>query len=233
MQIAFDLGQSEIFLSVRNRLLREYDCVAYAPVLDPAARLMRAFLGSRSRDETATAAFTRLLSHYGSVAGVAAAAPKDVEALIAGVTFADKKAAELVQALRRLEALSGDVSLDFLGDWSVAEALRYLEAFPGVGRKIAAAVLNFSTLRKPALVIDGHVLRVMGRLGLIPPRMKNAAAAYDLVMPALEAWPAAELFEFHWLLKQLGQDLCEAWRTRCRPCPLDMLCPKRGLRTLH
>ncbi|HXC54350.1 MAG TPA: hypothetical protein VNU97_03570 [Rhizomicrobium sp.] len=233
MQIALDFGQTETLLSARNRLLRLYEPVPYEGLFNPTDRLIRAFLGSRTRDEIATAAFVRLRRQYGSAAVLAEATPNDVEALIAGVEFADKKAVDMVFALRRLKALSGDFSLEFLQDWSVADALRYLESFHGVGRKIAAAVLNFSTLRKPAFVIDTHVLRVLVRLGFLPPRAKTAETAYDLLMPSLAGWPAAELYEFHWLLKQLGQELCEFWRTQCRSCPLEPLCPKRGLRTWH
>jgi endonuclease-3 len=232
MQIALDLGQSEAFLSVRNRLLRLYDAVPYDSLSDPADQLIASILGSRTRDQVKRLAFARLRSRYG-VAGLAEADPKEIEPLIAGVEFADKKAVDIVFALRRLKAISGDLSLDFLHGWSTAEALRYLEDFHGVGRKIAAATVNFSTLRKPALVFDTHVLRVLRRLGFLPPHVKDAGPAYDLIMPSLEDWSAADLFEFHWLLKQLGQDVCEALRTNCRACPLETLCSKRGVRTFH
>ncbi|HEY4942749.1 MAG TPA: hypothetical protein VII56_15075 [Rhizomicrobium sp.] len=232
MQIALDLGQAEAFLSVRNRLLRLYDPVPYDSLSDPTDQLIASILASRTRDEVKRRAFARLRSRYG-VTVLAEADPKDVEARIAGVEFADKKAVDIVFALQRLKAISGDFSLEFLADWSTAEALRYLEAFHGVGRKIAAAVVNFSTLRKPALVCDTHILRVLGRLDFLPPHVKSAGPAYDLVMPSLGAWSAADLFEFHWLLKRLGQDVCEALRTNCRACPLETLCPKRRVRTFH
>ncbi|HEY0302736.1 MAG TPA: hypothetical protein VGC36_15425, partial [Rhizomicrobium sp.] len=193
---------------------------------------IRSILGSRTRDAVKQAAFHRLREHY-DVPALAAAAPKDIEPLIAGVEFADKKAVAIVFALRRLKAISGDYRLDFLDGWSTGDALRYLEAFHGVGRKIAAATLNFSTLRKPALVIDVHVLRVLRRLGFLAPHVNDAGPAYDAVMPALENWTAEDLFEFHWLLKHLGQDICGALRTECRPCPLRSLCLRRGVRTFH
>jgi endonuclease-3 len=232
MQIALDLGQTEAFLSVRNRLLRMFDAVPYDSLSDPTDQLIASILGSKTLDVVKRRAFARLRSRYG-VADLAEADPKQIEPLIAGVTFADKKAVDLVFALRRLKAISGDFSLEFLHDWNTADALDYLEDFHGVGRKIAAATVNFSTLRKPALVFDTHVLRVLGRLGFLPPHIKSAAPAYDLVMPSLGDWSAANLFEFHWLLKRLGQDVCEALRTDCRACPLETLCPKRGLRTFH
>ena len=232
MQIALDLGQNEAFLSVRNRLLRLYEPVLYEGLIRPTDQLVRSILGSRTKDAIRQAAFYRLRDRY-DVPALAEADPKDVEPLIAGVEFADKKAVDVVVALRRLKAISGDFSLDFLDDWSTTAALRYLESFHGVGRKIAAATVNFSTLRKPALVIDTHVLRVLARLGFIPPHVKSAETAYDIVMPSLVDWPAEDLFEFHGLLKHLGQDICQALRTDCRACPLEPLCRKRGVKTFH
>ncbi len=232
MQLAFDIGQVEALIAVRNRLLRMYEPVLYEGLIDPTDQLIRSILGSRTKDAVKQAAFRRLRERY-DVPALAAAAPKDIEPLIAGVEFADRKAVDIVFALRRLKAVSGDYRLDFLDGWSTGEALRYLEAFHGVGRKIAAATLNFSTLRKPALVIDVHVLRVLRRTGFLAPHVNDAAPAYDAVMPALENWTAADLFEFHWLLKHLGQDICGALRTECRACPLQPLCLRRGVRTFH
>jgi endonuclease-3 len=232
MQIARGLGHSEAFLSARNRLLRLYDAVPYDSLSDPIDQLIASILGGRTPDEIQRHAFARLRSRYG-VADLAQADPGEIAPLIARVEFADKKAVDIVFALRRLKAISGDLSLDFLHGWSTPAALRYLEDFHGVGRTIAAATVNFSTLRKPALVLGTHVLRVLCRLGFLPPHVKDAGPAYDLIMPALEDWSAADLFEFHWLLKQLGQDVCEALRTNCRACPLETLCSKRGVRTFH
>jgi endonuclease-3 len=232
MQLALDIGQTEALIATRNRLLRIYDPVLYDVHLDPADQMIRSILGSRTKDAMKQAAFRRLRARF-SLPEIAAVQPKDIEPLIAGVEFADRKAEHIVIALRRLKAISGDFRLDFLDDWNVDAALRYLEAFHGVGRKIAAATLNFSTLRKPALVIDTHVLRVLQRLGFLPPHIREAGPAYDRIMPALDAWSAEELHEFHWLLKQLGQELCGALRTDCRSCPLQSFCLKRGVRTFH
>ena len=64
----------------------------------------------------------------------------------------------------------GVLSLDFLADLPVEEARAWLERLPGVGPKTSAAVLSFSTLRRPALPVDSHHHRVAARTGLIPSR---------------------------------------------------------------
>lgn len=230
MQVAFDLGQSEAFVSVRNRLRRLYGVIACERLRDPVAQLVKSMLSTHTYDRLSSAALERLQHRYHDWQALADAPAREIEDLIGAVKYPDKKAVEIPRALRRLKAISGDFCLDFLHEWDVAEALRYLEAFDGVKRKIAAAVLNFSTLRKPALVIDSHLLRVLGRLGFVGPRVADALPAYESVMPALAGWSAGELFEFHWLLKRLGQDICRPQGPKCRTCPLETLCPKRGLR---
>ncbi len=229
------MAKVEAFLSVRNRLLPAVRRVPYDSLSDPVSQLIASILGSRTRSTEVPPPRLGAAAQplWRDRAWPRRRPPKRSKPLIADVTYADKKAVEIVFALRRLKAISGDLRLDFLHDWSTADALRYLEDFHGVGRKIAAATVNFSTLRKPALVFDTHVLRVLRRLGFLPPHVKDAGPAYDLIMPSLEDWSAADLFEFHWLLKQLGQDVCEALRTNCRACPLETLCQKRGVRTFH
>ena len=71
--------------------------------------------------------------------------------------------------LGAIEAERGSLDLGFLADAPREEALEFLEALPGVGRKTAACVLLFS-FDRPELPVDTHVYRVASRLGLIRPR---------------------------------------------------------------
>ena len=232
MQVALDIGQSEAFLSVRNRLLRMYEPVLYEGLIDPTEELVRAILGRGTSDAVRQLAFYNLRDRF-DLAALAQAEPQQIVPQIATIDGAGDKAADIVLSLRRLKAISGDVRLDFLDGWGTADALRYLEALPGVDRAVAAAVLNFSTLRKPALVFDPPVLRVLHRMGFLPLHVRSAAAAYDIVMPALEGWPAEDLFELYWLFKQLGRELCGTLKTDCPACSLQPLCRKRGVKTFH
>jgi endonuclease-3 len=228
MQIAFDLGQSETFISVRNRLRRLYGVAGHDFLRDPVSQLIKSMLSTHTYDRVSTGALERLQGRYRDWDALAKAPAADIALLIGDVTYADRKAAEIGIALRQLKARSGDLCLDFLHDWTTADALAYLENMQGVGRKISAAVLNFSTLREPALVIDSHLLRVLAQLGLIGPRVDNALTAYQVVMPMLTAWTAGELFELHCLLKRLGQDICRPVQPRCCTCPLETLCRQSG-----
>ena len=103
------------------------------------------------------------------------------------------------------------------------EALIWLERFPGVGRKVSASVLNFSTLRRPAFVIDTHILRCLRRFGVISAKA-DTMTAYDSVMSATSGWSADDLVHLHIVLKRLGQTICRWDRGECRICPLKGHC---------
>jgi endonuclease-3 len=124
------------------------------PRRTPIGQMIKSSISSRTRDAVSLAAFHRLKARFGSAAGIAHAEVKDVEHEIAAVTFADVKARRLIEALCQVEARHPDFRLDHLATFTIPDALRELEQLPGVGRKTAASVLNFSTLRQPVLVVD-------------------------------------------------------------------------------
>jgi endonuclease-3 len=190
------------------------------PLRRPVGQLVKSLISSRTRDEVSLEALHRLKTRFGSAAGIAAAPVAAVEQAIAAVTFADVKAIRLVDSLQRIEAEHPDFCLDHLGALSIAAALAELERLPGVGRKSAASVLNFSTLRRPVLVVDTHVARVLGRLGLVG----DAVRISESVTAAMTAWSADRFAVFHAILKRLGQTLCRWDRPHCHRCPLESLC---------
>lgn len=225
-QLPFPFGQSADLCSVRDQLRAVYGEIRDPERLSPIDQFVRSFLGSRTYDEVSWNTFHRLTSHYGSWDRVADARPDEIETLLADVTYPDKKAVDLKRALQKIRARTGAVDLDFLGDLDTETALLWLEQIYGVGRKIAAATLNFSTLRKPAFVADTHVLRVLQRFGFVKPGA-DARGVYGVVMAAAQGWSADELYELHWYLKILGQRTCTYHRALCNICPLSAICLRR------
>jgi endonuclease-3 len=226
MQLPFPFGQAADLRSVRNRLRVVYGAIRDAERLNPIDQFVRSFLGSRTYDRASWNAFLRLLSRYESWDDVADATPDDIAAALAHVTYPEKKAPELKRALEKIRARAGAINLDFLQTLDTGTALLWLEQIHGVGRKIAAATLNFSTLRKRAFVVDTHVLRVLQRFGFVKPNA-GTEETYNAVMAAAEGWHADDLYELHWHLKTLGQRTCTHRRARCENCPLAAICMKR------
>jgi endonuclease-3 len=193
----------------------------------PIGQLVKSLISGRTRDAVSLAAYHRLRAHFGSAGGIAAAEPSGVEAVITDVTFARAKAEWLVAALRQIREERPDFRLDFLGALPLDAALAWLERLPGVGRKVAASVLNASTTARPVLIVDSHVLRVLQRLGFVPagadPRMASEA-----VMAAMPAWPADDFLMLHHGMKRLGQRFCHVAMPDCAACPLAAECPEAG-----
>jgi endonuclease-3 len=210
--------------AIQSRLRAVAGPIRDAQRLDPVSQFVRSFIASRTHDRDSWEAFMRLTRRFESWEALADAPVAEIEALIQGVTHAQKKAPELKAALRAIRARAGELNCDFLEALPVEQGLRWLEAIHGVGRKIAAATLNFSTLRRRAFVVDTHVLRVLKRFGFVS---TSAEAAYDAVMEAAEDMNADDLYELHWHLKRLGQRVCTSVHAHCGSCPLAADCLKR------
>jgi endonuclease III len=193
---------------------------------DPTSQFVRAFIGSRTYDETSSHVFDRLTTLYRNWDDFADAPASEIEKVLAGVTYSQEKAVNLKGALRKIRASAGAIDLEFLADLPVEMGLSWLEGIYGVGRKIAAATLNFSTLRKRAFVVDTHVLRVMRRYGFVG-RKADEVVIHDAVMASAPDFDADDLYELHWHFKYLGQRTCTHSNALCSSCPLSDTCLKR------
>ena len=209
---------------VRERLLAAFGPQRADARPDPVTQLIRGCLSVRSGEEATRAALAGLRAAFPDWSDLAAAPAEAVEPLIAGVADADRKARQLPLLMRAIMRQRGPIYLDFLGYLPVDRAMDWLTALPGVGPAIAAAVLNVSTLNRPALVVDGAVLRIVRRLGLVG-RTANSAQAYETLMDmAPKRWIAADFFELHALLRRLAASRCTAAEPACGRCPLAGVC---------
>lgn len=123
-----------------------------------------------------------------------------------------------------IEASDGGFALDHLATRPLADALAWLERLPGVARKVAAATLNASTLGRPVMIVDTHVLRVLRRLGFVRPTADYRAAS-ETVTAAMPRWGGDNFLAFHIALKRLGQGVCRWDVPACAACPLRADCP--------
>ncbi|MGB5305007.1 MAG: endonuclease III, partial [Gammaproteobacteria bacterium] len=100
----------------------------------------------------------------------------------------------------------------------VPEERAALEALPGVGRKTANVVLG-AAFGIPGVVVDTHVKRITGRLGLTE-HTDPVKIEYDLmaIVPK-RSWNTFGLQLIHF-----GRDVCHARKPACPECPLKRLC---------
>jgi endonuclease-3 len=207
MQLSLALDPDPPVLAVHQKLKLAFGSFAGGPRLAPVDQLVKSLISARTYDEVSWPAYHRLKARYRPWERLIDAPPGEIQAIIAPVTFAEIKAGWL------------------------PEALSWLRRLPGVGDKVAAAVLNFSTLGRRAMVVDTHVWRVARRIGLASRNADPEAVRYVITDAVPADWAADDFFDLHWLLKRLGQTLCQDHRTRCGGCPVAGLCAERGRQT--
>ena len=228
MQLSLGFDAYNPLPAVYERLLSAFGSFRGGPRLAPLDQLIRSMISSRTYDEVSWPAFLRLKNRFQPWESLLTVPPAEIAAVLAPVTYAETKAAWAPEALGRLQALRGELSLDFLAEPPVEMAMGWLQRhLPGVGDKVAAEVMNFSTLRRRAMVVDTHVWRVARRIGLAPANTEPGAVAAAIMAAAPGAWSDEDVFDLHWLLKRLGQTLCLDHRTRCGACPVAALCETR------
>ena len=148
----------------------------------------------------------------------------ELRAELATQTYPNVAAERLKVCLTDLIARRGSVDLSHLEGMDTEEALRWLEQLPGIGCKIAAGVMNASTLDRRAIVLDAHHTRILRRTGLVPAKA-DTARAFAAIMPAMPPeWSKADFDEHHLLMKNVGQTTCRPSQMVCGDWPAEALC---------
>jgi endonuclease-3 len=104
-------------------------------------------------------------------------------------------------------------------DGQVPPSLEELVRLPGVGRKTANVVLG-AAFGIPGIVVDTHVSRISGRLGLTANK-DPVKIEFDL----MKIVPKRAWHDFGLHLIYFGRETCSARKPKCPICPLDRLCP--------
>lgn len=190
----------------------------------PLKQFVYSLLSARTKTPASQQVMRDLEARFGPEwEAVRDASVAEIEQAIQVVTFPEVKAPRLKVALQQITARYGSLTLDFLANYRTEKIRVWLESFEGVGPQVSAAVVNFSTLRRRAISLDGHHLRVVHRLGLTP--RADARRTEELLMRMVpETWTAEMLDEHHSLLKIHGQTLCTFAEPRCPECPLLPVC---------
>lgn len=100
------------------------------------------------------------------------------------------------------------------------DSMDELLKFPGVGRKIANLLLG-DIFHKPAIVADTHMIRICGRFGMYPEKLKDPHKV-ELIMSELVA--DEEQSDLCHRIVQFGRDVCSARAPKCDTCPIVHLC---------
>ena len=206
-------------LRIHDLLLAEYGDRPWQPH-DPVASLVNTILSQNTNDVNRDRAFEQLRERFPTWEAVRDAPLEALIDVIRPAGLGPTKGPRIQEALRRITAERGKISLDFLADLPVEEARAWLSSIPGVGPKTAAIVLLFA-LGRPAFPVDTHVHRLSRRLGLIPEKTSREKA--HVLLEALV--PSDLYYTFHLNLIAHGRAVCHARNPEHEVCVLRDECP--------
>ncbi len=176
--------------------------------------LIAVILSAQCTDARVNLTTPKLFATYPRAEELSDADVHDVERIIKSCGFYRMKAKNIVATARDLVEKHGGI---VPGD-RVA-----LEALAGVGRKTASVVLSVA-FEKAAFAVDTHVFRVAHRLGLTLGKSERDVERDVTGFLPPEKWRHAH----HWLILH-GRAVCKAPTPRCEICPLQGICPSRGI----
>lgn len=188
---------------------------------DPMHELISTMLSHRTTHADEVKAYYTMLERFGDWEGVMNADVDELADAVQTTRYPLQKAPQIQQTLRIIKEERGEISIDFLKDMPVLDAMDWLTKLPGVGLKTATLLLLFN-FKKPVLPVDTHVFRVSQRVGLIGAKV-TANKAHDLLLRMLPQ-DAVELFNFHKHLFWHGQRICTFYSPKCEQCVLSSIC---------
>lgn len=177
----------------------------------PYQLLVATILSAQCTDRRVNMVTPALFAAYPDAAALAAARLEDVEELVRSTGFFRSKAKNLVgMATGLVERHGGEVPADM-------DALVLL---PGVGRKTANVILGNAFHVAVGVVVDTHVQRVAGRLGLT-----HGTDPVKIEQELMRDFPREQWTMLAHLLIFHGRRVCDARRPRCEECTLRDICP--------
>ena len=171
--------------------------------------LIATILSAQCTDARVNIVTKDLFKKYPGVEYFAKADLKELEEDIRSTGFYHNKAKNIIACCRKLvDDYSGEVPSD----------IDSLTSLPGVGRK-TANVIRGNIYHEPSIVVDTHVKRISGLLGLTK-ETDPVKIEYDLMK---------KLPKDHWIIYnihiiRLGRTICIANRPKCEECMLYKYC---------
>lgn len=157
-----------------------------------------------------------LFKRFPDVGDFAECDVRELEKLIYSTGFYKNKA-------KNIKAAAQKIMKNFGG--KVPSTMEELLSLPGVARKTANVVLSSGFGRNEGIVVDTHVARICGLLGLVPKKMSEAKNAVKIEKILMELVPRKDWGIFSFLMIDHGRAICIARKPKCEICPLNKICP--------
>jgi endonuclease-3 len=172
--------------------------------------LVATMLAAQCTDQRVNTVTPELFEKYPDPHSMFCAQVKDIEEIIRSTGFFRNKT-------RSLKKLSFALIERYQG--KLPESIDELTELPGVGRKTANVIAGYC-FDKPAIVVDTHFKRVVGRLELTketnPDKIEKDIRSF---------FPEQRQTQFSGALNYHGRYCCKARKPECYHCPIERLCP--------
>jgi len=179
--------------------------------LDPLQLLVATILSAQCTDARVNQVTRTLFLKYRTADDYATADPAVFEDEIRSTGFfRNKTKSVLGMAAALVERFGG----------RVPATMDELLTLPGVGRKTANVILGNAFGKDEGIVVDTHVTRIAGLLGL-----SRESDPVKIETDLMAVVPKDRWTLFPHLLIHHGRAVCVARRPRCGECPLADLCP--------
>jgi len=171
--------------------------------------LIATILSAQCTDARVNIVTKELFKKYPTVKHFAQAELEELEQDIKSTGFYHNKAKNIIGCCKKLvESYDSEVPSD----------IESLTSLPGVGRK-TANVIRGNIYNEPSIVVDTHVKRISGLLGLTK-ETDPVKIEFDLMK---------KLPKDHWIIYnihiiRLGRTICIANRPKCKECMLKAYC---------
>jgi endonuclease-3 len=204
-------GRSERAARIFEILDAEYpDARPHLEYSNAFELLAATILAAQCTDEMVNKVTPELFRRYPDPAGLAAADQADLEGMIKSTGFYRNKAKSLLNMAKAVQD-------QFAG--RLPDTVEGLVQLPGVGRKTANVVAG-NCYGIPAIIVDTHFKRVIGRLELSDETNpdKIEFSMWDLV-------PEEKRTRFSMVVNEHGRRVCAARKPFCPDCSISDLCP--------
>jgi endonuclease III len=201
---------------VSRRLAKRYpDAQCSLEFNSPFELLIATILAAQSTDARVNIVTKSLFRKYPDPAAFAAASQIEMERDVRQTGFFRNKARAVIACSRAIVEQHGG---------SVPRTMEELTALPGVGRKTANVVLGNAFGTPAGIVVDTHVTRLSGRLGLT-----QHSDAEKIEEDLTRMLPRSEWTAFSHRLIDHGRQTCKARKPLCEECVLNDICPSADL----
>ncbi len=172
---------------------------------------MATILSAQLTDKMVNQVTPALFRRYPTAAALAEAEPAELEKMIHSTGFFRQKARSLLGMARM-------VVTEFGG--KIPRTMEEIVKLPGVARKTGNVVLGSAYGIASGVVVDTHVRRVAGRLGLT-----GETDPVKIEVDLMEVVPRDRWIDVGHQLIWHGRRICHAAKPECTACPIAPLCP--------